>query len=190
MMRAGGMVRCWWLLLLLVGTSLPARGVEPGHEFWLLVDTRQQTLSLMHGTEVAKIYTDIAIGRFGTTTAKQARDGKTPLGEFRIDRITRDTSFQRFFSIDYPNLEHARAGLQSGRISQQEYGRIRGALRAQASPPQHTALGGFIGIHGLGEGDPAIHAAFNWTNGCIALSNEQIDDLAQWVVPGMQVIIR
>lgn len=157
---------------------------------WLLVDTRTMTLSVLRGTETVQTYTDIAIGRFGTTEAKHTLDGKTPLGEFRINRIAEKTSFHRFFGIDYPNLAHARAGLESGRITPAEFAAIRNAHRRQAAPPQHTALGGFIGIHGLGEGDPAIHEDFNWTNGCIAMTNEQMDDLAQWIEEGILVIIR
>jgi murein L,D-transpeptidase YafK len=159
-------------------------------DVWLLVDTQTQILSVMRGTETVQTYAGMAIGRFGTTAAKHTLDGKTPLGEFRITRIAEKTSFHRFFGLDYPNLAHARAGLESGRISSAEFAAIRVAHRRDTTPPQQTALGGFIGIHGLGEGDPAIHEDFNWTNGCVALTNEQMDDLAQWVREGMRVIIR
>ena len=57
-------------------------------------------------------------------------------------------------------------------------------------PPQVTPLGGYLGIHGVGEGDPGIHADFNWTHGCIALTNQQIDDLAGWIRIGMRVVVR
>ncbi|HSJ49561.1 MAG TPA: L,D-transpeptidase, partial [Gammaproteobacteria bacterium] len=96
----------------------------------------------------------------------------------------------RFFGLDYPNLTHARAGLETGRISRAEFAAIRAALKQGVTPPQQTALGGLIGIHGLGDGDPVVHEDFNWTNGCVALTNEQMDDLAQWVYEGMRVIIR
>jgi hypothetical protein len=159
-------------------------------DLWLLVDTRTQTLSIQRGDEVIQTFPGIAIGRFGTTEAKRTLDGKTPLGEFRITRIAERTSFHRFFGLDYPNLTHAQAGLETGRISRAEFAAIRAALKQGATPPQLTALGGFIGIHGLGDGDPVVHEDFNWTNGCVALTNEQMDDLAQWVYEGMRVIIR
>jgi lipoprotein-anchoring transpeptidase ErfK/SrfK len=57
-------------------------------------------------------------------------------------------------------------------------------------PPQHTPLGGYIGIHGIGNGDTQIHETVNWTNGCVALTNQQIDDLETWVYIGMRVAIR
>lgn len=181
-----------WLpaVVALLLTGLPQAQETDTPATWLLVDTQDHTLSVMQGTETLRTYAGIAIGRFGTTTAKRTLDGKTPLGEFRITRIAEQTSFHRFFGLDYPNLAHARAGLESGRISPAEFAAIRAALRRNTTPPHQTALGGFIGIHGLGDGDPAIHEDFNWTNGCVALTNEQVDDLAQWVREGTRVIIR
>ena len=58
------------------------------------------------------------------------------------------------------------------------------------TPPQDTPLGGQIGIHGIGNGDQDIHHNYNWTNGCIALTNEQIDQLGKWIKPGVLVNIR
>jgi murein L,D-transpeptidase YafK len=182
-----------WLSVLagLLLNGLAWAQAEPGDpDLWLLVDTREQVLSVMQGDEVLRTYQGVAIGRFGTTEAKRTLDGKTPLGEFRITRIAERTSFHRFFGLDYPNLAHARAGLEAGRIARAEFAAIHAALKQGATPPQQTALGGFIGIHGLGDGDPAIHEEYNWTNGCVALTNEQMDDLAQWVREGMRVIIR
>lgn len=171
-------------LLLLALAPVPA-----GAEIWLRVITAELRLDVMEGERRVHSYPDIAIGRYGTTTAKRAGDGMTPLGKFRILEQSARTDFHRFFVLDYPNLAHARAALSAGRIRPVVHRRIEQALRAGRLPPQHTGLGGFIGIHGLGEGDPAIHAAFNWTEGCIALTNAQIDDLAQWVGTGTRVII-
>jgi L,D-peptidoglycan transpeptidase YkuD (ErfK/YbiS/YcfS/YnhG family) len=39
-------------------------------------------------------------------------------------------------------------------------------------------------------GDEKIHGRFNWTEGCIAVTNEQIDELAQWVGIGTLVSVR
>ena len=190
-MRSFSRLAVWLpvILGLLLSGLLRAQEAD-SDDVWLLVDTQTQILSVMRGSETVQTYAGMAIGRFGTTAAKRTLDGKTPLGEFRITRIAEKTSFHRFFGLDYPNLAHARAGLESGRISPAEFAAIRAALRRDTTPPQQTALGGFIGIHGLGEGDPAIHEDFNWTNGCVALTNEQMDDLAQWVQQGMRVIIR
>ena len=47
-----------------------------------------------------------------------------------------------------------------------------------------------IGIHGIGDGDRGVHRDFNWTNGCVALTNEEIDELLRWVKIGTPVEIR
>ena len=57
-------------------------------------------------------------------------------------------------------------------------------------PPQNTPLGGQIGIHGLGNADERIHKVFDWTHGCIALTNPQIDQLSQWIDTGTVVKIK
>jgi L,D-peptidoglycan transpeptidase YkuD (ErfK/YbiS/YcfS/YnhG family) len=51
-------------------------------------------------------------------------------------------------------------------------------------------LGGQIGIHGLGSGDIKVHEVFDWTHGCIALTNSQIDHLSQLVDTGTVVKIK
>jgi lipoprotein-anchoring transpeptidase ErfK/SrfK len=176
-------------LLLSAVTAFPAVAA-PGADRWIDIDTRALTLTVMEGDRVRRVYENISIGRAGTTTSKRRRDDKTPLGEFRIVRIDDRTPFRRYFGLNYPNRAHALRALQAGRISQREFSSIDRSLRAQRVPPQDTALGGYIGIHGIGAGDARIHAEFNWTHGCIALTNSQIDDLAQWIRPRMRVNVR
>ena len=159
-------------------------------EVWILVDTKEMKLSVMQGETVRRSYADISIGRSGTTSEKRGRDNKTPLGEFHILRIATDSPFRRFYALDYPSLQDAERALRDKLISPRQYAAIRKALRARRIPPQETPLGGYIGIHGVGRGDPSIHESFNWTNGCIALTNQQIDDLDQWIRLGMRVIVR
>lgn len=180
---------CGLLLLSAVlasATPLLARS----DQIWILVDTEKLTLTVMDGDRVRRTYENISIGRGGTTQDKRRSDDKTPLGEFHIVRIAVETRFHRFYGFDYPTLEQAARGLQAGVIDQGQYVQIRKALRARRTPPQSTPLGGFIGIHGVGEGDVRVHSDFNWTNGCIALTNEQIDDLAQWIGIDTRVVVK
>lgn len=168
----------------------PVSATAQAGETWLLVDTRENTLSVMDGERIRRSYANISIGRGGTTLDKRRNDAKTPLGEFRIARIDPDSQFHLFLGFDYPSLEQAGRALQAGDIDGRQYLSIRQALRQSKMPPQQTALGGFLGIHGVGAGDPRIHKDFNWTSGCIALTNEQIDDLSTWVRLGMRVVVR
>lgn len=168
----------------------PVSATAQAGETWLLVDTTNKTLSVMDGDRVRRRYGNISIGRAGTTPDKRMYDDKTPLGEFHIARIAGDSPFHRFFGFDYPSLEQAGRALEAGDIDGRQYLRIRQALRQDQMPPQKTPLGGYIGIHGVGAGDPRIHEDFNWTSGCIALTNDQVDDLAAWVRLGMRVVVR
>ena len=95
-----------------------------------------------------------------------------------------------FFGIDYPRPEHAERALEAGRINEGDYQRILLASQRRESPPQDTLLGGHIGIHGLGAGDRRIHEGFDWTQGCIALTNAQVIRLSRWIFHGMRVEVR
>ena len=172
---------------LVTGAGSPSAENE---EIWILVDTARLTLSVLEGDAVRRTYKKIAIGRAGTTTDKQQGDDKTPLGEFHLVRIAPKSPFHRFFGLDYPTVEHAERALQAGIIDPDHFVAIRRAFQTGDIPPQATPLGGFLGIHGIGEGNPAIHDDFNWTHGCIALTNQQIDDLANWIYLGMRVVVR
>ena len=179
------------LLVLLVVCLLSAapRAAAP-EQHWLLVDTGKLTLSVMRGDVALKTYDNIAIGSNGTTRSKRVADEKTPLGDFSIIEVRMESRFHRFLAIDYPTMDDAQRALGDGRVSQAEYDSLRRAWSSGGAPPQNTRLGGHIGIQGIGAGDPEIHAAFNWTNGCIALTNQQIEELLQWVGPGTRVSIR
>ena len=174
------------LVFLATGRSAAAQD----NDTWILVNTGNLTLSVLKGDTVRRTYKKISIGRAGTTRDKKQGDSKTPLGEFHLVRIAPKSPFYRFFGLDYPNVGHAERALQAGTIGQEHYAAIRQAFQSGDIPPQATPLGGYLGIHGIGEGDPEIHAKFNWTHGCIALTNQQIDDLSSWVHIGMRVVVR
>src|SRR5699024_10191320 len=116
-------------------------------------------------------------------------DATTPLGEFKILHVNRKSRFHIFLGLNYPtpaHIDHARKKGVIDAITHEAY-MDSASLR---TPPQDTPLGGYIGIHGIGEGDPDIHDRFDWTQGCIALTNEQIEELSQLVGPGSRVFIR
>lgn len=174
-------------LLLMLSTAL-ALG-DQREEIWLQVDTQALELRVMRGLDVLRVYQDIAIGRSGTTENKRRLDGKTPLGEYRISLIKNNSKFHRFYGFDYPHLKHADHALQRGELSVEDYLRIRNAVRAGRVAPQDTPLGGHLGIHGIGSGELEVHTDFNWTNGCVALTNEQVEELARWLRVGTRVVV-
>jgi hypothetical protein len=157
---------------------------------WILVDTAALTLTVLEGEKPVATHADISIGRNGFTRQKVSRDQRTPLGAYHVSAIRNNSRFHRFIAIDYPSLDDARDALRSGRIDEASFQAILSAHERGQPPPADTPLGGHIGIHGIGTGDAGIHADFHWTDGCIALTNEQIDELTPLITLGMTVVIR
>lgn len=168
----------------------PGKAMADPEEVWLLVDTAQLTLTVMRGESRLQEYANIAIGSNGPTLAKRVSDETTPLGEFRISGINPRSRFHLFMALDYPTMEDAKRALADGRLSPEEYIAVNNAWLAQQPPPQNTHLGGYLGIHGLGAGNEEIHGRVNWTDGCIAVTNAQIEELARWVAVGTRVSVR
>ena len=166
-----------------------APGITAEGETWLLIDTGELTLSVMKDQEVLHRFPNVAIGRNGATNKKRSGDQRTPLGSFRVSRIHESERYYWFIGLDYPDLEYARRALADGAIEPDHYETIRRAHEEGREPTAETPLGGYIGIHGIGDGDPRIHEEFNWTEGCVALTNEEIDQLLHWVEPQMVVVI-
>ncbi len=176
--------------LCIAAAAIIAPTAATAHSPWILVDTNSATLSVMRGHEVIQSYPDLAIGRGGVSERRTRGDDSTPLGEFRVVEVRTNSNYHRFYLFDFPNNEHANRAWNDGRIDLATYDTIVRAVKNHRLPPQNTALGGNLGIHGLGDADPGIHSMFNWTNGCIALTNEQIDALSPWLRVGTKVVVQ
>lgn len=157
---------------------------------WLLIDTTVYTLSLMRGETAVTVFEGIAIGQEGVSRRRVVGDQRTPLGAYRISEVRDSSRYHRFIALDYPSLNDAQEALNAGVIDAEAFQAIRHAHEQGRQPPSNTALGGEIGIHGVGKGDPRIHEDYDWTDGCIALTDEQIDDLVPHLATGMTVVIR
>ena len=111
-----------------------------------------------------------------------------PEGEYRIAGAARASRFGLFLPIDYPSTADAARGLAAGVIAREAYAAIARAHEHGAPPPQDTALGGHLGLHGEGDrwrGDLDL----DWTEGCVALADEAIARLAHLVAHGTPVRI-
>lgn len=176
-----------WLSVIVLWGSLCGNGAA---EVWVQVDTQTQTLQVLDGERVLDRFDRVALGVAGAGLKQRRGDDKTPLGSFRVSWFNGQSRFGLFIGLDYPNRDYAAVALQDGRIDRQTHARIVAALDAGRTPPQDTPLGGQIGIHGLGGGNPDVHALFNWTNGCVALTDAEMRRLVKWVDTGTRVEIR
>jgi murein L,D-transpeptidase YafK len=116
-------------------------------------------------------------------------DRRTPEGHYRIAAAARPSRFHRFIPIDYPSLADADRALDEGRLTAAERARIADAHARGVQPPADTALGGDIGIHGEGARWQGDSEHLDWTYGCIAVTDEQLEFLAERVAPGVPIEI-
>jgi murein L,D-transpeptidase YafK len=152
-------------------------------EYRIVVAKQARQLSLLSGSRVERSYA-IALGRNSTADKSIEGDQATPLGGFYV--CAKNPRSRHFLSlcISYPNAEDAQRGLAAGLIGADEHRQILEAIRAGRMPPQHTRLGGEIYIHGRG-----VHDDPHGTRGCIALNNDDMQDLYDRVSIGTAVSI-
>ncbi len=179
------------LLVACLAVALGA-GPAPAAAGWELeVSKSRRELLVKNGPKVERRY-KIATGRGGRGDKQSTGDNRTPTGRYRIVRFNDGSRFAFFMHLNYPNLKDAFYGLKNEVITRADFDRIITALRTGRVPPQNTRLGGLIGIHGLGDATAEqrrLHDKVDWTEGCIALDNDDIEDLRRYVTVGTVVVI-
>lgn len=170
----------------LAAIELPAVAPE---EVWVRIDLKRRELALFQGEQRILTIPYLAFGTAGANRIRLQGSSQTPIGDFRIDRINRQSRFRLFFGIDYPTPEIAHEAWQSGILSDQDYHDYRSYRRRNGRTPAHTPLGGHIGIHGLGNRPASLHQLRDWTEGCIAVTNTEILMLERWLDVGTLVVI-
>jgi murein L,D-transpeptidase YafK len=112
------------------------------------------------------------VGLGGSPVGQKARrgDSRTPEGEYRVCSRNPNSQFHLFLGLSYPNETDADRGLVARLISPAEHRALVSAARDGRKPSWDTALGGTVGIHGSG-------ANWDWTLGCIALDDADIETL-------------
>ncbi|MCK5697898.1 MAG: L,D-transpeptidase [Gammaproteobacteria bacterium] len=156
---------------------------------WVHIDTQQLVLEVKSGNTTLSRFSNISLGRNGSGFKKKRGDDITPHGRYKITWINRKSRYHLFFGVNYPSKENAQQAFDQKIITKKDYRRILHAHKNNQTPPQNTPMGGLIGIHGLGHGDKKIHEMMNWTHGCIALTNEQINNLDTLIKKETLVII-
>jgi len=148
----------------------------------LVVRKEARVLELYDGSRLVKTYS-VVLGFAPEGDKEKEGDGKTPEGEFYVFTKNAKSQFHLSLGISYPAKDDAIRGLQSGVISKTEHDNIAKAIDSRKMPPQKTALGGEIYIHGGG-------TASDWTWGCVAKNNQEIEELFEAVPVGTRGEIR
>lgn len=139
-----------------------------------------------HG-EIVEMTT--ALGREPIGHKRELGDLRTPEGLYRVAGPARESDFRLFIPLDYPSRADADAALAARELSLDEYARIAAAHAAGEEPPADTSLGGAIGIHGEGRRWQGYTGRVDWTHGCVAVTDPEIEFLAERVETGTPVEI-
>jgi murein L,D-transpeptidase YafK len=131
----------------------------------------------------------VALGRDPIGTKRLQGDFRTPEGSYSVSGPAGPSRFHRFIPIDYPSRRDADAALATGAIGAAEHARIVARRPYDRPPPQDTSLGGGLGLHGEGDDWRGESAGLDWTFGCVAVRDHEIDFLADRVALGTPVTI-
>lgn len=192
------------LLFLLMGSLSPAPSVVSARpselvmklaalsgDLRIVIQKSRNVLTVYKGMTPVRSYW-AALGK-GNHQGDKHRTGdkRTPEGHFYICSMNNSERFYKFMGISYPSIQHAEKGMLRGLITYGQYREIWKAISELRQPPWDTALGGAIGIHGrlLDNAVQRIPNPVNWTDGCIALNNEDVDELFSVAVIGTPVAI-
>ena len=159
------------LVLLLV---CAVAGADAPKATRVLVRKTAHELVLYRGDVVLHRYR-VAIGPGGPGFKRREGDKVTPVGHYHVT-MHQPSQFHEFLRLDYPNADD----------------RARFAkLVASGELPKDATIGGDIGIHGAPPQPEwkAVHKNFDWTLGCVALDDAEIDEVGALVPDGTPVDI-
>lgn len=143
------------------------RGESAPSSFRIEVLKAERQLALFTNGKLSHTFR-IGLG-FAPVGHKQRQgDGRTPEGTFRMVLRNKQSRYYRSVMLNYPLPADARSASVGGLIDGPTRDAILRSHRRGAVPPQHTPLGGEIFIHGGGSHN-------DWTFGCIALANPDMD---------------
>ena len=158
----------------------------------LVVWKKQRLLQVVRGDQVLRTYR-VSLGVTPEGRKELRGDGRTPVGVYTIYEKRPSDRFRRFLALNYPDSTDADRAFDAGRISADTWADIWLASKRGGRPRWDTPLGGFVGIHGTGgrsSRQAQLRQVSDWTDGCIALSDRDVEDLYQIVPVGAAVEIQ
>jgi murein L,D-transpeptidase YafK len=158
------------LALCNLAAALPAQQPAPVEKAdSILILKKDHVMELLAGGKVIRTY-KVALGQGGLAPKEREGDARTPEGRYTIDARTADSHYHKALHVSYPNAEDRKRAAKLG-----------------------VAPGGAIMIHGLPNGKGyvgAAHRLYDWTLGCVAVTDEEIDEIWNLVPVGTPVEIR
>jgi hypothetical protein len=155
----------------------------------LVVDKAKRELVLFKDGRKIAAY-PVSLGVDPVSDKRRAHDFATPEGQYFISYKKDPSQYHRTLGLSYPSPADAEKALAGGVISKAEYAKILDAARRSRPGPCGTGLGCGIAIHGGG-----VFRQFgasmerDWTEGCVALDNRDMDRLFNLCRQGDRVVI-
>jgi murein L,D-transpeptidase YafK len=154
------------LLIGLHGTGWPQPAPKADS---ILILKKDHVLELLSDGKVIRSY-KVALGTGGLAAKQRQGDGRTPEGRYIIDSRNEHSAYYESLHISYPNAEDRKRAERLG-----------------------VAAGGDIMIHGLPNGRGwlgSAHRLYDWTEGCIAVTDNEMDEIWRLVPIGTPVEIQ
>jgi len=161
-----------FIFLLATLTIAPISFAEPDATVQadrIVILKSKRTLYLYQGDKVLKTY-QIALGKAPKAPKAQQGDHRTPEGLYFIDAKNSHSQYHLSLHISYPN--------EQDRVNARKRGvNPGGDIMIHGLPDQYAYLG-------------ALHRQYDWTEGCIAVTNAEIEEIWRLVPVGTPVEIR
>lgn len=135
----------------------------------IVIEKAARRLTLWDGKRLM-LSCRVGLGREPVGPKEREGDGRTPEGEYTICLVKERGKYGRSLGLSYPNEADARRAYALGRIDDGTLLAVRRAHEEGRRPPWGSPLGGEIYIHEGG-------SASDWTQGCIALDETDMDGL-------------
>ena len=147
----------------------------PVGNVYVLIDKSNYELSLYDEKGWYATY-PVVFGNNSLSDKKMQGDRNTPEGNFRIVGKRVHSKWYRFLALDYPTRES-----QTKFVQRKQRGEI----------PANAQIGGGIGIHGTWPHEDFVVDRYkNWTEGCISMKRDDVDEIYRFCPVGTRVVIR
>ncbi|PKK81974.1 MAG: hypothetical protein CVT49_16160 [candidate division Zixibacteria bacterium HGW-Zixibacteria-1] len=133
----------------------------------IIVDKGAHELYLLNGGKIKKTY-KCDLGYNSAYQKMAAHDGTTPEGMYHVTKINRGSKYYLAFLLNFPNETDKKRFAKN---------------KAEGRISDNAKIGGLIEIHGDGG------QGRDWTDGCVAVTNAEMDDLKKYVKVGTPVTI-
>ncbi len=172
--------------------AMQKKGITEIKNVSIIVDRKNYKLELYSNSKLLKTYKAV-FGKNNGSVKTSAFDNVTPAGDYSVCEIDTNYIYHKFIRLNYPNQRDAFEAYKNNFINEVELKSIIEAVKNNDCLPVNTYLGGDIGIHGIGRFNfifKNLPFIYNWTNGSVAVSDDNVDELVSVVKVGTNVLIR